>query len=63
MVETRLGREKREKIQQSIAVVPPQLRFLTIIRKLSHLSRNDWQAGVEETTAMDIIEDVGRTTI
>lgn len=58
MVERDLGRDKRGKIAAAVNGVTPDLRFLTVIRKLTHLSDTDWVAGKDEGVALSIIMDV-----
>ncbi len=60
-VESALGQATRQKIEKAIGGLPEPLRFLTIIRKLTHLSNSDWSEGSEEYTAWQIIKNTARS--
>lgn len=58
VIEERLGVEFREKVSRTVDGVPHDLKFLTIIRKLTHLSQADWRMGNEERAALNVITSV-----
>ncbi len=60
IVFSRLGKERCEKIQTSLRGVPENIHYLTILRKLTHLSATDWVAGADEETALYILEETVR---
>lgn len=59
-IRQKLGVEKAFSIQRSLGDIPSDLWFLTIIRKLTHLSNDDWTAGKQEKVALTIIEQIAR---
>ncbi len=60
IIEDVLGQDVRTKIAAAVSAVPPDLRFLTVIRKLTHLSHADYRAGREEDTALAVIAAVSK---
>lgn len=54
-IQNRMGEQEAQKIMQAVEAVPSELGFLTVIRKLTHLSSRDAQAGIGEETALRIL--------
>jgi len=63
VIESQLGKPKAEKIKQACQAVPDDVKLITIIRKLTHLSADDWRAGPEENCALDCIEEITKTLL